>query len=81
MPDTTAKILKLISERINPAAMHMLTPDTTLDSLGLCSIERLFTIPVMVEEAFGLDEFPEGEIQGWQMVSDIVRSIEARRAE
>lgn len=79
MPDTTSRILKLISERTHPAALHLLTPDTTLDSLGLCSIERLFTIPVLVEEAFGLDEFPEAEIQGWQMVSDIVRSVEARR--
>lgn len=80
MPDTiTARIIKLIAERINPAALHLLNPDTTLDSLGLCSIERLFTIPVLVEEAFNLDELPEGEIQGWQLVSDIVASV-ARRA-
>ena len=80
MPDTTSRIIKLISERINPAALHLLTSETTLDSLGLCSIERLFTIPVLVEEAFGLDEFPEGEIQGWQMVSDIVASVARRVA-
>lgn len=52
-----------------------LSDEDHLDQLHISGIARAYCLPVKLEERFGLDWFSEAEIEKWQTIADVVKSV------
>ena len=67
-------ITQELSWRRNPPPV---TPESLFADLDLCQLERL-CIASAIEERHYID-LPDAEIEAWQSVADVARSVATRR--
>lgn len=81
MPDTirTAdRVRALVAEHLG-VPVENATDDAELsDDLGADSLDAI-ELSIALEEAFGIPEITDEEVERWTTVGDIVRTVEGKR--
>lgn len=64
----------ILTKMVHPSRLDRIEDDAALSDLSLDPIDRAYTLPLELEERFGI-EITDAQIENWKTVGDVVRSV------